>query len=115
MIEEDKHIPEDERTMKLLAEVANTIFKCVQFTVDFPSKHEDGMVPVLDLKVVVRENRLVHEFYEKPCAAKMIIPSNSAHSRKMKMAVLVKEGIRRLRNNSQGRTVRLSWKSGVKS
>ena len=48
---------------------------------------------------------MVHEFYEKPCAAKMVIPFKSAHSRKMKMSVLVEEGLRRLRNNSRG----LEW------
>ena len=32
----------------------------------------------------------------------MVIPFKSAHSRKMKMAVLVEEGVRRLRNNSRG-------------
>ena len=67
LVEEDMIVPIDERTMKVLAEVANTIYKCVQFTVDFPTKNEDGMVPVLDLKVAVRDNQVVHEFYEKPC------------------------------------------------
>ena len=99
LVEEDENIPADERTMKILAEVANTVYKCVQFTVDFPSKNDDNLVPVLDLKVAVKENQLVHEFYEKPCAAKMVIPMKSAHSRRMKMAVLVEEGNRRLRNH----------------
>ena len=112
LVEEDMSIPEDERTMRILAEVANTVYKCVQFTVDYPSRNDEngkettfcllngnrtratnnngeGMVPVLDLKVAVRENQIVHEYYEKPCAAKMVIPYTSAHSRRMKMAVLV--------------------------
>ena len=62
-------------------------------------------MPVLDLKVAVRENQLIHEYCEKPCAAKMVIPYTSAHSRRMKMAVLVEEGLRRLRNYSRG----LEW------
>ena len=66
---------------------------------------DEGMVPVLDLKVSVCENQLIHEYYEKPCAAKMVIPRSSAHSRKIKMAVLVEEGLRRLRNYSRG----LEW------
>ena len=45
---------------------------------------------------------MVHEFYEKPWASKMVIPYKSAHSKKMKMAVLVEEGLRRLRNTSRG-------------
>ena len=80
LIEEGDQISDDERTMKILADITNTIYKCVQLTVDYPSNNEDKMVPVLDLKVAVNENKLVHEFYEKPCAAKMVIPSSSTHS-----------------------------------
>ena len=56
-----------------------------------------------------------YQFYEKPCASKFAIPSNSAHSSKMKKAVLVEEGLRRMRNCSRGmdghvvRTVMGRW------
>ena len=43
-----------------------------------------------------------HEHYEKPCTNDFVIPANSAHSKKMKMSVLVEEGLRRLRNCSRG-------------
>ena len=86
----------------ILRDIANSIYKCVQFTVDFPTNYEDKKVPVLDLKLYVKDLQVVHEFYEKPCAAKLVIPFKSAHSRGMKMSVLVEEGLRRLRNNSQG-------------
>ena len=91
-VEEDEQIPEDKRTMEILKDIANTIYKCVQFTVDCPSKYLDGKVPVLDLQVYTRNNQIYHEFYEKPCASKMVIPYKSAHSRRMKMTVLVEEG-----------------------
>ena len=42
LVEEDMSIPEDERTVRILAEVANTVYKCVQFTVDFPSKNDEN-------------------------------------------------------------------------
>ena len=38
-----------------------------------------------------------HVFYEKPCANKFVIPEQSAHSKKMKMSILVEEGRRRVR------------------
>ena len=63
-------------------------------TVDYPSSHREQKVPVLDLKVFTEGDQIHHEFYEKPCAAKQVIPYKSAHSRKMKMAVLVEEGLR---------------------
>ena len=74
------------------------ITECVKFTVDCPSLNQDGRVPVLDLGVSVEDGQVVHDHYEKPCASKFVIPYKSAHSRKMKMAVLVEEGVRRLRN-----------------
>ena len=60
---------------------------------------------MLDLQVYVENNQFVHEFYEKPVASKYVIPNSSAHSKSMKMAVLVEEGLRRLRNYSRG----LAW------
>ena len=107
IVAEDKNTPEDERTMNVLKLVADTVYICVQFTVDFPSAHEDKSVPVLDLKVYCEDGQILHKFYEKPCAARMVIPFKSAQSRKMKMAVLVEEGVRRLRNHSRG----LDWES----
>ena len=67
--------------------------------------NQDGRVPILYLGVSVENGQLVHDFYEKPCASKFVIPHTSAHSKKMKMAVLVEEGVRRLRNASRG----LEW------
>ena len=105
LVEEDEAIGEDLRTMNLLKTIANNITDCVQFTVDCPSLNHDGRVPVLDLAVSVEDGQVVHDHYEKPCASKFVIPFTSAHSKKMKMAVLVEEGLRRLRNTSRG----LEW------
>ena len=50
LVELDKNIPEDERTFNLLKEISDSIFACVKLTVDVPSFHLDGRLPVLDLK-----------------------------------------------------------------
>ena len=67
--------------------------------------HETKKVPVLDLQVYVEDNKIIHEFYEKPVACKFVIPNSSAHSKSMNMSVLVEEGVRRMRNYSRG----LEW------
>ena len=77
------------------------VYKCVQFTIDCPSIHEE----LQKVQVYVEENQFKYEFFEKPVASKFVIPYSSAHSRKMKMAILVEEGLRRLRNSSRG----LDW------
>ena len=55
-MEEDRAIAEDHRTMNILKDVAGSIYKCVQFTIDCPSMQEAEMVPILDLKVYVKDN-----------------------------------------------------------
>ena len=101
LVEGDKNVPDDERTMEELKKIANTIFKCIQFTTDCPSNNQSGKVSVLDLQLYVGEDALVkHEFYEKPCANKFVLPAQSAHTKKKRMPVLVEEGLRRLRNSS---------------
>ena len=60
---------------------------------------------MLDLNLEVVNGKIEHGFFQKPCTSEIVIPYTSAHSRKMKMAVLVEEGVRRLRNHSRG----LEW------
>ena len=38
LVEDDMNVADDERTLNVLREVANSIFECVQFTVEYPSK-----------------------------------------------------------------------------
>ena len=107
LVEGDLEIPEDIRTMNELKKIANTVYNCVQFTYDCPSKYvgKEGEMPVLDVQMNVEEDSIKYEFYEKPCASGLAIPASSAHSKQMKLSVMVEEGLRRLRNNSRG----LDW------
>ena len=38
---EDENIPDDERTMKLIQAIANTIHPSIRMTIDYPSKYAD--------------------------------------------------------------------------
>ena len=66
---EDEGIPADERTMKLLQEIANSIHPSIRMTIDYPSKYVDGKVPMLDLKIWIENEkgvlRILYEHYEK--------------------------------------------------
>ena len=96
----------DKRTMDELKKVANTIYQSVQFTSDCPSNHPAGRMPVLDLQMYVSdEGAIKFKFYQKPMACMLVIPQRSAHSGRMKLAAMVEEGARRLRNFSRG----LEW------
>ena len=47
----DEEKAEDERTFEVLKDVGNSIFECIQFTIDVPSLNENGKLPVLDLNL----------------------------------------------------------------
>ena len=74
---------------------------------DVPSNHRDGRLPILDLKVwTVRKERedgseytqLATEFYEKDMIGDVVMMERSAMPKKMKIASLSQEVVRRNRN-----------------
>ena len=73
-IEEDQRAEEDERTMKLLQTIGNSIHSSIQLEIDYPSRYEDNKMPTLDLKLWVAEVdstlKIFHEHYTKPMATK---------------------------------------------
>ena len=57
----------DVRTAKVLNQIANKLEPDIQMTFDVPSLHDDNMMPVLDLKVWVKNNRVLYTFIRKMC------------------------------------------------
>ena len=45
--------PDDIRTLRILCDIGNTIDPAIQLELDAPSMHEDGKLPILDIKVWV--------------------------------------------------------------
>ena len=52
---EERDLPEDKRTFKLLQEIANSIHPSIQLEFVVPSNHDDKKVPILDLKMWIAE------------------------------------------------------------
>ena len=106
---EDEGIPDDERTMKLLQAIANTIHPSIRVTIDYPSKYNDEKVPMLDLKMWIEECngliRIMYEHYEKEIATKRVIHAQSAMPMQVKRTVLTQEMLRILLHCSRD----LSW------
>ena len=64
---------DDEISMEIILEIAESIDDIVKFSVDLPTKHENGKIAILDLEVNVNkeeQNRIDFEFYEKPSKIK---------------------------------------------
>ena len=97
-IDEDKNIPGDQRTAKILTEIANTVSPFIKVTFDCPSLHSDGIMPLLDLGVSVKNNKVDFQFYRKEMASQFLIMKRSAMPLSIKRASLIQEGVRILRN-----------------
>ena len=100
-VENDKQIPADIRTSEIVLEIANSVSDFIELTVDSPSRHETGWMPILDLQVQVSNNDITYKFYKKEVSHHLLMLERSALPVKMKRNSLVQEGIRRLRNTKR--------------
>ena len=85
------------RTANIISQVANSIDKSIQVTIDCPENHPDKRMPVLDLKVRVDKcqeiPRISYTFYKKEIASKYTILKRSAISMNTKRTTLFQEGL----------------------
>ena len=58
-VAQDMLVPGDQRTATLVQNIANKVCKFIQMEVDYPSKYEDNLVPILDLKVAVQNQKVL--------------------------------------------------------
>ena len=90
----------DEEWMVAVKDLGNGIHPSTQLTVDYPSKHEDKKVPILDLKVWLECRndedgvRVWHEFYYKEVATKSLTQARSAMATRVKRTTLTQELLR---------------------
>ena len=96
-IEIDRDIPADLRTAKIFQQVSNSIYDFMQVTIDCPSQHQSGFMPVLDIQVKMNNNKIIHKFYKKPFSSNKVIMAKSALPTNVKKASLTEGVIRRLR------------------
>ena len=96
-IEIDRHISADIRTAKFFQSVSNSIYEFMQVTIDCPSQHETGFMPLLDIQVKMQQNRIIHKFYKKPISSNKVIMFDSALPAHVKKASIAEGAIRRLR------------------
>ena len=84
--------------MTLFQAVASSIHPSIRVTIDYPSKHQTGKVPMLDVQMWIEEIDgrmiLVYEHYEKEMATKSVIHSNSALPTSSKRTILTQEVLR---------------------
>ena len=104
-VEGDLLLAGDRRTAMVRRDIANTISPNTTITVDYPSNHRSGWMPILDLHVRMEEGgvegggrEVDWRFYKKEVSSPFFLLNRSAVSAKVKRAMLAQEGLRRLRN-----------------
>jgi hypothetical protein len=106
---EDDTSKDDERTMRKLQQIANSIHQSIQLTVDYPSNNENDRIPILDTEQWIEEieiggvkkHQILHSHYSKPMANKLVIHRNSALSNNTKMTILAADLLRVMKNISK--------------
>ena len=82
----------------IILEIANSIMDSIQLTVDCPSMHENGYMPILDIQARAENNKVIYKFYKKPVSSHFVTLESSAMPTRIKRNTLAEEGLRRLRN-----------------
>ena len=99
----------DEAMMKSIQRIANGIHSSIKVTIDYPSNHDNGRMPVLDLEQWIEQvkidsvarKQILHSHYMKKIASKSVINKDSAISQDAKVNILVADLVRIMRNVSQ--------------
>ena len=64
--EGDSLLPGDQRTAVVIKEIANNVCPYTRVTVDYPSAHPSGWMPLLDIKVkMLEDNTIDWSFFKK--------------------------------------------------
>ena len=96
-IEGDLEKEEDEITMKVFGDIANSVDPNIEVEIDYPSKYDDKMMPILDMKMAINEEEEVkYMFHRKPQSNKVTMMARSALPQRIKRSTLSNEALRRL-------------------
>ena len=110
LVEEDRGVEADIRTMREVVRMGSSLDTTIQLTGDCPSSNESGKMPLLNTEVWVEDNKVLYENYRKPVANELLMLEMSAMPAGMKRTVLTQEVVRIRRNIHPG----LPWETTVK-
>ena len=101
-VAKDMEVNDDDRTMKIIKDIADSISDNIKVTYDIPSNHDDRKVPILDLKAGINSiGEIEFIFYKKPVASKFVTFRSAALSMQQKISSLTQQCFTRLHNTSE--------------
>ena len=85
----------DKVVIERIQAIGNQIHKSIQLEADYPSRYEEGKVPILDVRVWVdSNNKILYEYYAKQVSSKSVVDFRSAMSLRDKRTVLTQDILR---------------------
>ena len=91
-IAEDEAVPPEKRTVQILEKVASYIHLSIRLPIDYSSRHAEGKVPTLDVKMWIEEvgdeRKVVYQHYEREMTSKAVIHAKSTVSTQTERTVL---------------------------
>ena len=110
LVEPDNEMCDDERTAKIMTDIANSVVPGIVMEFDVPSRNTNKKMPILDMEVWMDEDgNIMFQHYEKPTSSKTVMHAMSAQSITCRNSVHTQEILRRLLNSSP----MLDWKTCV--
>ena len=113
---EDKKVAGDERSIRLLASIGNSIDPDIQLTYDAPSMNTNGKMALLDTEVWLEQpsqtharGKIMFSHYRKPMASSLTVQANSALPLKQKITIMTQE-IFRIKRNTHPDATTETWK-----
>ena len=100
-VENDCQIPADIRTGEIIREIGNSINNYIRLTVDTPSSHPSGWMPILNIQVKVENNKIVYKWFRKEMSNYLLLLANSAMPWRTKRECLVQYAMTILLNTSR--------------
>ena len=77
----DRAYPSDKRTMDVIRDIANSIDDMIKVSADFPSNHDDGKMPMLDIKVWKNpDDQINYIFYQKTMKNRTILATRGRYN-----------------------------------
>ena len=76
----DEEKSDEEITMEVIKDVADSIDDMIRFTVDYPTNYKNNKLPILDIEASIntdQQNRIDYQFFEKPTKNKFVILPSS--------------------------------------
>ena len=115
----------EQEGMEMFKRIGDSIDNSIKLEIDYPSRHEDGKMPLLDVKVwmeeidskkessqeqKIKKKAIRYEHYRKSMASRMTVHARSAIPENQKRNIITQEVIRILKNCSR----ELPWEIKVK-